>query len=106
MSESAQTLYPNLHIERDHTLGLDRARQITDDWIASAEQDYRMTCDLQRLDDKDIVTFKRTGATGQLVSTPDKFELDAKLGFLFKSFLPKIKQQIEQNLDNAIAEKS
>ncbi|WP_438012616.1 polyhydroxyalkanoic acid system family protein [Psychrobacter raelei] len=106
MSESAQILYPDLHIERQHTLGLARARQVTDDWIQSAEQDYRMTCHLQRLEDKDIVTFKRTGATGQLLSAPDKFELDAKLGFLFKSFLPKIKQQIEQNLDKAIAEKS
>ena len=106
MSESAQTLYPDLHVERQHTLGLARARQVTDDWIQSAEQDYRMTCHLQRLEDKDIVTFKRTGATGQLLSAPDKFELDAKLGFLFKSFLPKIKQQIEQNLDKAIAEKS
>ncbi|UNK06397.2 polyhydroxyalkanoic acid system family protein [Psychrobacter raelei] len=63
-------------------------------------------CLYLRLEDKDIVTFKRTGATGQLLSAPDKFELDAKLGFLFKSFLPKIKQQIEQNLDKAIAEKS
>ncbi|WP_227526193.1 polyhydroxyalkanoic acid system family protein [Psychrobacter sp. FDAARGOS_221] len=78
------------------------ARQVTDEWIESAEKDYRMTCSLERLDTKDIVTFKRTGATGQFVSTPDKFELDAKLGFLFKSFLPKIKEQIEQNLDKVI----
>lgn len=92
----------DLHILRQHTLGLEKARKITDDWIVSAEKDYRMTCLLERNDDQDIVQFKRSGVEGVFISTADKFEMNAKLGFLFKSFLPKIKEQIEKNLDGVV----
>lgn len=92
----------DLNIARNHNLGLDKARKMTDDWIQSAESDYGMKCDLTRTDDKDVVMFKRSGVKGELVTTATSFEMKAKLGFLFKSFLPKIEQQINKNLDELL----
>lgn len=92
----------NLHIKREHKLGLEQARKITANWIDSAQKDYRMVCTLERTEHEDIVTFKRSGIAGVVISNACKFEIKAKLGFLFKSFLPVIKQQIEKNLDKAI----
>lgn len=92
----------DLHIKRIHQLGIEKSRQIIDDWIRSAENDYRMVCELERTEHQDTVTFNRSGVTGIVISTADAFEIKAKLGFLFKSFLPLIKQQIENNLDQVV----
>lgn len=92
----------DLNIVRNHNLGLDKARNVTDEWIQSAKNDYGMRCELTRTDDKDVVAFKRTGVKGELVTTATAFEMKAKLGFLFKSFLPKIEQQINKNLDDML----
>ena len=46
--------------------------------------------------------FKRTGVTGSLVTKPQSFELELHLGFLLGAFQDKIKQQIENNLDQLL----
>lgn len=89
----------DLHIKHTHELGLTRAREITTNWINEAEEKYGMHCQLERTEQQDWVSFKRVGVDGILISNANYFEITAKLGFLFKSFLPKIKAQIEQNLD-------
>lgn len=92
----------DLLIKRNHNLGIENARKITDNWIKDAEQNYGMTCTLSRDDEKDTVMFKRVGASGKIISTKSSFEVSAQLGFLFKSFLPKIEETINKNLDELI----
>ena len=46
--------------------------------------------------------FKRTGVNGSLVTNAQSFELELHLGFLLGVFQDKIKQQIEQNLDQLL----
>ena len=48
------------------------------------------------------LNFKRTGVNGSLVTSAQSFELELHLGFLLGAFQDKIKQRIEQNLDQLL----
>jgi hypothetical protein len=52
----------------------------------------------------DVVEFKRTGVDGQLVVAADSFDLTARLGFLVGAFRDRILAEIEENLDDVLAE--
>ncbi len=97
---------PTLHITRQHTLSLDKAREIAQQWALDAERDFGMETSLAIGTDAHQTAerwnFKRTGVTGSLVTKPQSFELELHLGFLLGAFQDKIKQQIEQNLDQLL----
>jgi putative polyhydroxyalkanoate system protein len=97
---------PTLHITRQHNLNLDKARAIAQQWALDAERDFGMETSLVLgTDDPKTVdrwNFKRTGAHGSLVTSAQSFELELHLGFLLGAFQDKIKQQIEQNLDQLL----
>ena len=97
---------PTLHITRQHTLSLDKAREIAQQWALDAERDFGMETSLViGTDDHQTAeswNFKRAGANGSLVTSAQSFELELHLGFLLGVFQDKIKQQIEQNLDQLL----
>ena len=97
---------PTLHITRQHTLSIDKARAIAQQWALDAERDFGMETSLAMGTDDyqtaDRWNFKRTGAHGSLVTSAQSFELELHLGFLLGAFQDKIKQQIEQNLDQLL----
>ena len=97
---------PILHITRKHTLSLDKARAIAQQWALDAERDFGTETSLVQVTDDHPTTerwnFKRTGVTGSLVTSAQSFELHLHLGFLLGAFQDKIKQQIEQNLDQLL----
>ena len=97
---------PTLHITRQHTLSIDKARAIAQQWALDAERDFGMETSLVMGTDDyqtaDRWNFKRTGAHGSLVTSAQSFELELHLGFLLGVFQDKIKQQIEQNLDQLL----
>ena len=97
---------PTLHITRQHTLSLDKARAIAQQWALDAERDFGMETSLVMVTDNcqtaERWNFKRTGVTGSLVTSAQSFELELHLGFLMGVFQDKIKQQIEQNLDQLL----
>ena len=97
---------PTLHITRQHTLSIDKARAIAQQWALDAERDFGMETSLAMGTDDyqtaDRWNFKRTGAHGSLVTSAQSFELELHLGFLLGVFQDKIKQQIEQNLDQLL----
>ncbi len=92
----------NFVIHREHGISKAQAFEITEDWIVSAEKDYKMHCDVVRSDEQIRVNFSRAGVTGTLTVDDKVFNMQAKLGFLFKSFLPLIEKTVNQNLDNAL----
>jgi putative polyhydroxyalkanoate system protein len=94
---------PDLHIEREHTLGLTKARKIAWAWAEEVEQKFDMACTVIEGAEEDVVEFTRTGVSGTLRVAKDRFVLDAKLGFLLGAFAGKIKAQIEENLDTLLA---
>jgi putative polyhydroxyalkanoate system protein len=88
-----------IHIHRDHTLGLAKARKIAWKWAEEVESKFDMSCTVIEGETSDTVEFTRSGVSGRLVVAADHFDLDAKLGFLLGAFSKTIEAEIEKNLD-------
>ena len=96
----------NLHILREHVLGLPAARKIAFAWQEQVESDFGMECSYEEGKTADQLTFSRSGVNGTLQVTANRFELDAKLGFLLGAFKGKIEAEIVKNLDDLLAPKA
>ena len=96
----------DLHILRPHTLGMARARKIAFDWAEQVEKDFGMACTYEEGRGADLVRFTRSGVAGELHVTKDKFELDARLGFLLGAFKGRIQAEIVKLLDAMLPEKA
>jgi putative polyhydroxyalkanoate system protein len=94
---------PDIHIRRDHTLGLAKARKIALKWAEDAEKKLQLECTLLEGETSDTVEFTRSGVKGRLIVSGEHFELDAKLGFLLGAFSKTIESEIEKNLDALLA---
>lgn len=94
---------PDIHIERDHNLGLPEARKLAFRWAEIAEKKFEMACSYEEGKSLDRVTFSRSGVNGELKVTPERFELDARLGFLLGVFKERIETEISKNLDELLA---
>jgi putative polyhydroxyalkanoate system protein len=90
---------PELKIERTHTLGLSGARAVAERWREQAEQEWGMTCASEPGEAEDRMRFARSGASGELVVTENRFDLQLKLGFLLGAYSGKIEEKIQANLD-------
>ena len=94
---------PDIHIHRDHQLGLAKARKVAWEWAEHAEKKFDMECTVIEGETSDTVEFKRTGVTGSIIVAADHFDLNAKLGFLLGAFSKTIETEIEKNLDELLA---
>ena len=92
----------DIHIHRDHTLGLTKARKVAWKWAEMVEEKFDMACSVLEGETSDTVEFIRSGVSGTLIVAADHFDLHAKLGFLLGAFSKKIETQIEQNLDELL----
>ena len=96
---------PDIHITREHSLGLATARKLAFRWAEEAEERMDMECVYEEGKTSDLVTFTRPGCNGELKVTKDKFVLDARLGILLGVFREKIETLIVENLDKLLATK-
>lgn len=94
----------DIHIVREHELGLEQARKLAFRWAEVAEKKLEMDCTYEEGKTSDVLQFKRPGASGELKVTRDRFELDARLGLLLGVFKSKIEGEIVKNLDLLLAE--
>jgi putative polyhydroxyalkanoate system protein len=97
---------PDIHIRRDHDLGLAKARKIALQWAEDAEQKFDMECTILEGETSDTVEFTRAGVKGELIVAADHFALDARLGFLLGAFSRTIESEIQKNLDALLARSS
>src|SRR2546425_1055660 len=93
----------DIHIHREHALGLAQARKVALQWAEDAERKFDMECTIIEGETSDTVEFTRAGVKGELIVAADHFELEAKLGFLLGAFSKTIESQIEGNLDALLA---
>jgi putative polyhydroxyalkanoate system protein len=93
----------DLHIIRDHTLGMAKARKVAFKWAEQAENDFAMQCSYSEGALEDEVEFVRSGVKGKLLVTKDRFDLQAQLGFLLGVFKGSIEAEIVKNLDALLA---
>lgn len=94
---------PDIHIQRNHELGLAGARKVAFEWAEQAEQRLDMECTYEEGKTSDEVSFTRSGVSGTLLVTKDSFELHARLGFLLGAFKERIESEIVKNLDDLVA---
>lgn len=94
---------PDIHIHREHRLGLAQARKIAWQWAEEVEANFDMACTVVEGEDSDTVEFTRSGVNGTLVVAADHFDLNARLGFLLGAFSRRIESEIEKNLDELLA---
>ena len=94
----------DIHVHRAHRLGLARARKTAWRWAELAEQKFGMECTVVEGKTGDVVEFTRAGVDGKLVVAADSFDLTARLGFLVGVFRDRIVAEIEENLDDVLAE--
>ncbi|HZT55335.1 MAG TPA: polyhydroxyalkanoic acid system family protein [Burkholderiaceae bacterium] len=94
---------PDIHIQREHKLGLAKARKVALQWAIDAEEKFGMACTIVEGKTSDTVEFTRSGVTGELLVEAHRFTVDAKLGFLFGAFSKTIVAEIEKNLDALLA---
>ena len=92
----------DLHILRHHSLGLHEARKVAFRWAEHVEEEFQMACTYEEGKSQDEVCFTRSGVSGTLHVTKDKFELNAKLGFLLGAFKARIESEIVKNLDDLL----
>jgi putative polyhydroxyalkanoate system protein len=95
----------DIHLTREHDLGLAEARKIAFKWAEQVEEKFDMECTYEEGKTKDSVSFTRSGVDGTLAVTKDSFVLDAKLGFLLGAFKDKIEGEITKNLDALLKKK-
>lgn len=95
---------PDIHITRDHELGLAGARKLAFKWAETAEAKLDMECTYEEGKTSDLVSFTRSGVNGELKVTKDQFVLDARLGFLLGAFKERIESEIVKNLDKLLAQ--
>jgi putative polyhydroxyalkanoate system protein len=96
---------PDIHITREHALGLPAARKLAFRWAEVAEDKLGMECTYEEGKTADVVSFTRSGANGELKVTKDRFVLDARLGLLLGAFKDRIETEIVKNLDELLAQK-
>ena len=94
---------PDIHIHREHRLGLTKARKVALQWAEQVEEKFGMECTILEGDTSDTVEFTRSGVSGELLVEANQFRLDAKLGFLLGAFSKTIESEIEKNLDALLA---
>jgi len=93
---------PDIHIHRDHQLGLAKARKVAWQWAEEVEANFDMACTVLEGETSDTVEFTRSGVKGRLIVAADHFDLEAKLGFLLGAFAKTIEAEIEKNLDTLL----
>jgi putative polyhydroxyalkanoate system protein len=95
---------PDIHIVREHALGLAQARRLARRWTEVARQKLQMECAYAEGANGDVVSFRRAGASGTLAVSPERFELAGKLGLLLGVFRSRIEGEIARNLDQILAQ--
>lgn len=93
----------DIHIRREHRLGLAKARKVAWNWAEMAEEKFGMECIVIEGETSDVVEFTRSGVDGRLIVEGDSFDLSAKLGLLVGMFRHRIQAEIEENLDALLA---
>ena len=93
----------DIHIQRDHALGLRAARKIAFAWAEKAEKKFDMECTYEEGDEQDTLYFTRAGIKGTLDVFPDALDFHAELGFLVSAFKNRIETELSEQLDKLLA---
>ena len=95
---------PDIHIERNHTLGMQKARKVATQWAERVEKAHGVRCTHTHGRGEDIIQISRAGVHGTAKVTGQRFELHMKLGFLIGLFSQRISDGVAHELDALLGE--
>ena len=95
---------PEIHIERSHTLGMQKARKVAAQWAERVEKAHGVHCTYTQGRGEDTIKISRTGVHGTATVTGKSFELQMKLGFLLGLFSQRISENVTRELDVLLGE--
>ena len=87
-----------IYIQRNHTLGHQGIRDLSEQVAQTLANDYQVTWQWQG----EHLTFRRSGAKGVLVPESHQVTIEMKLGLMLIPFAPVIRQGIESQLDTLL----
>jgi len=93
----------DIHIQRQHQLGLPRARALAQQWATQAQTEWGLHCTLTASDTQDEWHMQRPGVRGSLRVCAESFECQLQLGFLLSAYQSRIQTAMEENLDRLLA---
>ncbi len=88
--------------QRSHTLGLEKARELAQEWVAGAAGKLGLSCDYQEGAEQDTVTFERMGVKGAMKVSGTEFDLQVKLGMMMAALKPMIEAEVSKSLGRII----
>ncbi|WP_298232183.1 polyhydroxyalkanoic acid system family protein [uncultured Azohydromonas sp.] len=91
-----------IHIERVHSLGLPTARRLARRWAEKVVTEHGLHCRFDQGASADQLHFSRSGVSGTLDVTADRFRIDVQLGLLMSVFAGTIETQLTQKLERQI----
>jgi putative polyhydroxyalkanoate system protein len=96
----------DVNIHHAHTLGLDKARELADEWVNGAARQLGLNCQHTQGAEQDTITFERMGINGLMTVTGTSFDLNIKIGMVMAAFRPIIEAEINKNLSRIIEKAS
>lgn len=86
---------PRIDIQRSHSLGLERAREVTDRIAAAISRKFGIDSAWEG----DSLLIKRTGVDGRIEVAADSVRVRAQLGLMLGAFKSRIEDEIRHQLD-------
>lgn len=96
----------DIKLQQSHALGLDKARELTQQWLKDATHQLGLTCQVTQGETEDTVTFERSGIKGTMLVSGSNFDLQVKLGMMMAAFKPLIEAEVNKNLGRMIEKAS
>lgn len=96
----------DIKFQQAHSLGLDKARELAQEWMNDAARQLGLDCKLQQGAEQDTITFDRMGVNGTMRVSGDSFDLHIKLGMMMAAFKPMIEAEVSKNLAKIVARAS
>ena len=101
----------DIRIERQHQLGLPRARRVATQWMAQARERWGLQFDHQTAEDEspaatDQIRFSGMGAEGTVQVSASRFAVEVALGGLMSALAPMIEEKMIRKLDELLGQET
>lgn len=87
----------DVNFQRSHALGLEKARELAQQWVATSAAKLGLDCQHKQGADQDTITFERMGVKGTMKVTATEFDLNIKLGMMMAALKPMIEAEVAKN---------
>lgn len=86
---------PSIDIQRQHALGLERAREVIDHIAAAMSRKFGIDSEWEG----NVLRIRRAGMDGHIEVAADSVRVRAQLGLMLGAFKSRIENEIRQQLD-------